>query len=174
MRAFVTNMCTLKAAVLLLYMAGVLALIPLARDFLRQLSFFNVTGWIVALGAIGAAVYLRYLASYPSPRPMLLHLLAFATILCFYFFFVVSPSEWLHLPVYGVLWIFLRQVFVFWPALLIGAGYGCIEELLQSLSPDRFADPRDVVLNFVALAAGMAFLEPLSSDHKQQSNQGVK
>ncbi|WKZ57259.1 MAG: hypothetical protein QY326_00945 [Bdellovibrionota bacterium] len=171
MQLFVTKLYSRPCIVLGIYMLAIIAVIPIARTLLDSLSFISSGAGAIGMCVVGGLLYLRHLCSYGSYRALIPHFMLFAAVVAFYLWFVVAASEWLHLPVYGLLWILLRRSLPFYPALAIGAAFGCLEEALQGLAPDRFADARDIVLNLAGLVGGMAFVEPLVYSHKQQLNQ---
>jgi len=73
---------------------------------------------------------------------------------------VQTPAEWVHVVMYGVLgFAFERSVEgrLGWViGMAAGSAVGVLDEVGQSLLPNRFADPLDIMLDFLGCTIGVA------------------
>jgi VanZ like protein len=120
-------------------------------------------GWIVALGAIAIVVRLRRRAA-PASAWLLAAVVAVGYTLALGWLRAVR-LERVHLPEYGIAaWLAWRALLPSlgerWPvyaaAWLLATAIGWGDELVQSVTPGRFYDVRDIGAN--ALGAGLGVL----------------
>ena len=142
------------------------AVIYTTIPFVRELREWFVARWdpawiglavaTVLVAAAGATVMLLRHRAHELRRGAPLWIIGVTTVMVLWTFSLRrSPEEAVHLLEYGVLAILLHRALrptmpnnlVFIAAALIGALVGTVDEVIQWISPSRYWDWRDLVLN---------------------------
>ena len=164
--------------------AAIYATLGLSRSFAGVLrEQFEPILFIVCMALVGATIAARCLKVRPGGVEIVITLGVLATYLLA-FARIVSPEERTHLIEYGVVGVFIhaalsertsqgRHVPV--PAVLavaLTAALGLLDECIQAFLPNRYFDPRDIMVN--ALAGTFAVSASVSLMWAQQKYENLR